>query len=140
MMHDKISILSASEGTNKPHCPLPGFPGVFPTLPVGPGVPFQHNPTWHWPSLSLQRYLMAWAAPACPAPSKTRAQTVIFEGCVGIQCYYKETCVPNWLFLAVTFCNSYPFQNMGICFHLFSGMTYLLTIHSHSTVKYDGRS
>lgn len=79
--------------------------------------------------VSLWRLLLTWAAPTCPAPSKTRAQTVIFERCVEIHQFYKErSCVLNVL-LSVSFSNAHPFQNLGMCFHVFSGMTYPWPFH-----------
>lgn len=135
MFHGKISILAASEGTSKPWCLLPAAPGCS----QGPRSPISAQPSLR--SLpSLWRCLVTWTAPACPAPSKTKSQTVTFEWYVEIHQYYKEmSCVLSFL-LSISFSNTYPFQNLGMCFHLFSGMTCSLAIHGHSTVKYDGRS
>lgn len=122
--------------------------GVPYQLPLGVPPPCPRGQESHFspaqPSLrslpSLWRCLVTRTAPACPAPSKTRSQTVTFEWYVEIHQYCKEmSCVLSFL-LSIYFSNTHPFQNLGMCFHLFSGMTCLLAIHGHSTVKYDGRS
>lgn len=78
---------------------------------------------------------MTWVAPAYPAPSKKKQvqtdTTQIFGWYLWIKWFQMRSCIENSVFLGISFHNFHLFQNQGICFHLFFGMTYFLANHRH---------